>query len=227
MRRRKFLIGAGSIAAGSAAVMGTGAVDRVTAGRSVSVSVVGDGGAALTLNPISQYATQNGDGELQINFGQLNPNADHEFYDVFEVVNNGDKPLGIFIDNNGPGGQSSREQSAVNADMYQQVSSGLGTAQHGWFDDDNPNLGDINQPRAMPSAYRAATYSGGGSTGNTNSLNVGWDPANDPHILEVGDSMTPDWYCFDTGQQGGTASGVLDIWAFSRKFAQGPVVKGP
>jgi hypothetical protein len=227
MDRRKFLTGLGATAAGAVTAVGTGAFDRVTAGRSVSVNVVGDAGAALSLDPISTYASQNSDGELNINFGKLNPNADHEFYDVFRVTNNGDKPVGIFIDNNGPGGQSQREQSAVNADMYQQVSSGLGTAQHGWFDDDDPALGDINQPRAMPSAYRAATYSGGGSTGNTNSLNVGWSPSSDPHILTVGDSMTPDWYCFDTGPKGGTASGTLDIWAFSKDFAQGPIVKGP
>lgn len=227
MKRRKFLTALGAATAGSAAVMGTGAFDRVTAGRAVSVNVVGDAGAHLNIDPISRYASQNSDGELELDFGRLNPNADHEFYDVFRVTNLGDKPVGIFIDNNGPGGQSDREQSAVNADMYQQVTSGLGTGQHGWFDDDNPNLGDINQPRAMPSAYRAATYTGGGSTGNNNSLNVGWSPATDPHILQVGESMTPDWYVFDTGPQGGTASGTLDIWAFSKDFAQGPVVKGP
>jgi len=227
MDRRKFLVGMGSLAAGGAAVMGTGAFDRVTAGRAVNVNVVGDAGAHLKLDPISKYASQNSDGELELNFGKINPNSDYEFYDVFRVTNNGDKPVGIFIDNAGPAASQKREQNPINADMYDQVTSGLGTNSHGWFDDDNANLGHINQPRAMPSAYRGAQYTGPGSTGNTNGLALSWDPANDPYILKVGDSMTPDWYVFDTGPKGGTASGTLDIWAFSKEFARGPVVKGP
>ena len=43
MKRRKFLIGAGSLAAGSAAAMGTGAYSYAEADRTVTVDTTGDG----------------------------------------------------------------------------------------------------------------------------------------------------------------------------------------
>jgi len=51
MQRRKFLIGAGSLAAGSAAAVGTGAFTSVEADRNVNVSVAGDDSALLSIKP--------------------------------------------------------------------------------------------------------------------------------------------------------------------------------
>jgi len=223
MKRRKFLIGAGSLAAGSAAVMGTGAVDRTTASRSMTVNVVGDNAAETALRPTSKYASLNGDGALQLNLPRLNPNADHEFYDLFTISNRSSESLGIFVDNAGPDASQSREQSPDEANLYDKVTNNLGTASHGWFDDGN-SAGKINQPEAMPSAYRSTTPS---SPPNTNSINKSWNPSSDPYILKPGEELTPDWYIFETGPSGGDVTGKLDVWAFSQEFAQSPPFKGP
>ena len=57
MERRKFLIGMGSMAAGGAAAIGTGAVETISTDRELSVDVAGDGAAFLGLdpNPDSQF----------------------------------------------------------------------------------------------------------------------------------------------------------------------------
>lgn len=216
MRRRKFLIGAGSFAAGTAGVLGTGAVDRLTAGRNVTVKTVGDGSAEVKLLASSSYASYNSNGELVLNLSQLNPDADLEFFDLFTIRNTANQALGIFVDNAGPGASADREQPPENANMYQKVKNAFGTPSHGWFDEDR-NAGKINLGAAMPSAYRnSATNSAGKKP---------WSPASDPYILQSGNEMTPDWYIFDTPSKGNSVTGVLDVWAFSKEYAQAG--KGP
>ncbi|MDB2243924.1 hypothetical protein PM076_10615 [Halorubrum ezzemoulense] len=50
MERRKFLIGMGSLAAGGAAALGTGATDSIRTNRDVAVDVTGDANAYLQLD---------------------------------------------------------------------------------------------------------------------------------------------------------------------------------
>lgn len=216
MDRRKFLVGLGTLAAGSAAAIGSGAVDRVTAGRNVDVEVVGDSTAELALIASSQYAGYNSKGALQLDLPELNPNADHEFFDLFTVRNESNKSLGIFVDNAGSVASQDREEPPVNADMYPVITNAWGTAQHGWFDEDN-NAGMINQAPAMPSAYRSSS---------SNSVDKSWNPATDPYILRPGEELTPDWYIFDTPGNNSQVSATLDIWGFSREFAK-EAKKGP
>jgi hypothetical protein len=65
------LIGAGSLAAGGAAAIGTGAVDSTRANRDISVDVVGDKNAYLSLDPdvasTSEFVNVSG-GEISFNF---------------------------------------------------------------------------------------------------------------------------------------------------------------
>jgi hypothetical protein len=58
MQRRKFLIGAGSLAAGGAAVMGTGAFSQASVNeRDFEGTVTNDNSARLRLNPtVGPYA---------------------------------------------------------------------------------------------------------------------------------------------------------------------------
>jgi len=79
MQRRNLLIGMGSIAAGGAATIGTGAFTSVEADRSVDVNVSDDAGAYLRLEgnggENSEYVTQNGDGnQLAIDLTDSNDN---------------------------------------------------------------------------------------------------------------------------------------------------------
>jgi hypothetical protein len=115
MQRRKFVVGLGSLAAGGAATMGTGAFSQATiSDRQVSIDIENDADALVGLdgdkdslaNP--EYSEQGDDGELKI---YVNENADlPENPDGFSDGGNGVNPDseyyfdGIFaIENNGPG----------------------------------------------------------------------------------------------------------------------------
>jgi len=101
MNRRKFLIGAGSLAAGSAAAMGTGAFTSVQANRSVSVTTANDGSAKLAFDQTnstnSSYVTQS-DGEVSINATDLNVDGTTQINDLFHVRNNGTQPVVVYVD---------------------------------------------------------------------------------------------------------------------------------
>lgn len=93
------MIGLGSLAAGGAAALGTGAYEGafVNAERSLTLGVVNDGGAYLQLkdtSPMASYEDVSGGWEggqgvsqLKVTIDRLNPNADSRFDDVFRVRN--------------------------------------------------------------------------------------------------------------------------------------------
>lgn len=100
MQRRKYLAAVGSLAAGGAAAMGTGAFTSVSANRSVNVETAGDNQAYLTLDAsVSEHAKQTSD-TIEFQFdgsssasGQgLNTNADTTFTDVLRIENQGTEP---------------------------------------------------------------------------------------------------------------------------------------
>lgn len=110
MERRKFLIGAGALASGSAAAVGTGAFTSVSADRNVSVGLAGDDNALLEIAPSdgknAAYATQDGD-TLEINIDDtndvdgagLNDDARTIIRDVFKIRNSGTQDVYVFIEN--------------------------------------------------------------------------------------------------------------------------------
>ena len=98
------MIGVGSLAAGSAAAMGTGAFSYVRADRKMEVNVTGDRNAYLRLESTSKYADpKNGKLELEFNGsnGQrgdgLNKNADSRFDHVFKIKNQGTNDVRVSI----------------------------------------------------------------------------------------------------------------------------------
>lgn len=116
MERRKFVIGMGALASGTAAAVGTGAFSFVRAERDITVNVVDDSNAYLGLESTSAYADNTGD-ELALNFAGgtdnqngdgLNANADSRFDNVFKIVNNGTNDARIsFHDTEGATGYNS------------------------------------------------------------------------------------------------------------------------
>ena len=86
MERRKFLIGAGSLAAGGAAALGSGAFSSVEANRDVSANIASDDQALLALRDETNGAIvrQNGSDQLVIDFtangraSGINPNSIHQ-----------------------------------------------------------------------------------------------------------------------------------------------------
>lgn len=113
MKRRKYLIGVGSLAAGTAAAMGTGAFSSVTANRSVDVEVASDANAYLGLRGAggdnAAYVTSDGtSGTLGISLAPnnamaaggegVNPDAVTEIDDLFVIENQGTQWVGVTID---------------------------------------------------------------------------------------------------------------------------------
>jgi len=108
MERRKFLAGLGSLAAGSAVAMGTGAFTSTAASRSVSVSVAGDKSANLGLVPGSSPHAHTENGELVLDFDGsrvtgdgLNTNAFIKFNELFEIRNNSSDTVAVWLDDDG------------------------------------------------------------------------------------------------------------------------------
>ena len=106
MERRKFVVGLGALASGSAAAMGTGAFNSVSANRGVSVEVADDSSAFLGLNATSKYSSESGSGQLNINLDSasngngtgINADATTNILNVFEITNNGNQEVAISID---------------------------------------------------------------------------------------------------------------------------------
>ena len=105
MKRRKFVIGVGSLAAGSAAAVGTGAFSSVEADRSVSVEVGDDNDAYLGLEAVrDDIISDDGDGgQLSIDLGSqttaeggegFNDEAITKIEGVFRITNQGTREVG-------------------------------------------------------------------------------------------------------------------------------------
>jgi hypothetical protein len=102
MDRRKFLVGMGSLAAGGAAVMGTGAFTSVKADRSITVQTAGDASAYLKLEPqpsspnANAHVETNPNGTIKINVADtsaggsgVNKNAYTVIRDLIKITNQG------------------------------------------------------------------------------------------------------------------------------------------
>jgi hypothetical protein len=107
MDRRKFLIGMGSLAAGSAAAMGTGAFTKVEAKRGLDVSVATDNQAYLRLAPSDGengvYAGGWGkDMEIHLNDAAMgdgvNVQAVTQIDNIFVIENQGTQEVSVTID---------------------------------------------------------------------------------------------------------------------------------
>jgi hypothetical protein len=122
MERRKFIAAMGSVAAGAAATMGTGAFTSVTADRSVDVAVAGDSSAYLglrkaagdstgTVSPNSETFVDTTGAEVSFDFSSsnntadlgngFNPNAVTVIEDLIEVQNQGTQSAFLSVDTAG------------------------------------------------------------------------------------------------------------------------------
>ena len=107
MQRRKFVVGLGALASGSAAAVGTGAFTSVEADRQVDVQVASDAQAYLSLSNSSssnnEYFAQSGT-EYAVDFSStnaggsgVNPNADTIAKSVFTIENQGTQEVTVSL----------------------------------------------------------------------------------------------------------------------------------
>jgi len=92
MNARTLLIGIGIVAVVTGGVLGSGALTQVNAERTATVTTVDDSAAAISLSPAPNLdgtidATSTGaDGELELAFANINPNATTTTA-AFEITN--------------------------------------------------------------------------------------------------------------------------------------------
>jgi hypothetical protein len=101
MQRRKYLVALGSLAAGGAAVTGTGAFTTASTDRTVDVNVAADAEGFVEMQALNNtYASGTGDGQLELDFNGdsglgifdgdaegLNADATFNFPEVFRIAN--------------------------------------------------------------------------------------------------------------------------------------------
>jgi len=115
MERRKFVVGLGSLAAGGAAAMGTGAVSQSQSSRSVDIGIANDSNGFLQINATgsslenTEYVSYE-DGQLTIQISEpsnsgfasqakgLNPYSTFDFDNLFQVLNATEDQLNLSID---------------------------------------------------------------------------------------------------------------------------------
>ena len=110
MRRRKFILGTGVFAAGSAGAIQTGAFTSVSADRGVSVAVAGDDSALLAIDgcdgPNGKYVTGAGSGTATLNISDtngnidgsgVNPDAVSVIHNALQLTNQGTQPVSVWL----------------------------------------------------------------------------------------------------------------------------------
>jgi len=126
MQRRNLLIGMGSLAAGGAATIGTGAFTSVAAGRNVSVSVAGDADAYLGIEAGDSPHAQMDGGTLGLNFDGseasgdgLNTDAFTKFNKLFSIQNNGPERIAVWLDDGDP--DNPEVNNGASADLIEEL----------------------------------------------------------------------------------------------------------
>ena len=112
MQRRKFVIGMGALATGTAAAVGSGAFSSMSSGeREVDVNVAADSSSFLQIypseGPNGAYAVEN-PGTLSLNFNEdadtfmgngkgVNPGSVYEFDNVFKINNVATQEVDVWL----------------------------------------------------------------------------------------------------------------------------------
>ena len=96
MQRRNFIAGLGALSAGGAAAIGTGAFSSVEAQRDVSVELADDADAYLAIEATSDYAEENEDGVLELEFGDLEEGGDGVGEDSSYFFGSGNPERNVF-----------------------------------------------------------------------------------------------------------------------------------
>ena len=110
MKRRQFLLGAGSATLGGSALLGSGAFSRVESQRDITIQVAEDPDAYLGLDGCDtlhgdNYVSPDEKGHLEVDIGEnpnggegVNSNSRTWFDNVFEITNQGKESACIWIE---------------------------------------------------------------------------------------------------------------------------------
>jgi hypothetical protein len=204
MQRRKFVIGLGSLAAGGAAVIGTGAQSQEAAYRdarfviepdSTSPYLKLDAPDTLENGEYASGSNENSGDKLILTFNDeaevmgdgLNANAEHWFDEVFRVTNHGANTLQVHIDDD------ALDNTLASKDLSERVVFYQGQAKNGNPDEaTSGNIGDASPIEGWPTNAEGPFTRDDDGTRNTygaGNYGNGWMAQLDP-----GDSVTVGLY---------------------------------
>lgn len=229
MERRKFLIGAGSAAVGTSALVGSGAFTSVNAARDISIQVAGDASAYLQITredtPNGNEYVLNTENGLALDFDSVNINADSKFANLFKVKNQGTQIVRVGVDKDAsdlPGGFGIFAEGPQNngdlfpKDKVQPNSQDIPEDKSSGVDVDGPNgygedfetdygaTSDKDNPQASGAGFNYPNNPVHLDTGEqVENIGVGWD-RNDVDFaeLEGNHTMVIKAVAFTDGQPG-------------------------
>jgi len=161
----------GSLAAGSAAAMGTGAVSQVTADRDVNLRIAEDSNAYLGFSPGSNandFVNEASDGTLTVDFTDgvdgangdgINNRADTTLEGAFKITNNSDRTLYVWAGFADPSDGSAVDPTSGGARSVE-LRTGSGDK-------------DITYPGAEDKSSEPATSRVLGQTTDTGAIEIG------------------------------------------------------
>ncbi len=171
MERRKFLFGIGTVAAGGAAAMGTGAFTSVSANRSLTIETADDADALLALEAEAtpngnEYVDENG-GAISIDISTadgdgVNDDARTIVRNLFQATNNGTQNVYVWAEGLPEGVSMFHDDDS--GENYKKT--GAGNNQGAFSDTSNLNPddpADANDPQ-NPGGYEAAPLLAPGDT---------------------------------------------------------------
>jgi hypothetical protein len=171
MQRRKLLTAMGSLAAGGAAAMGTGAFTSVSANRSVDVEVADDADALLSIDTIpgaanAEYVDTSGE-TVSIDLTEtnvagntgLNANATTKIKDLLRIKNQGTQNVYVWISGDPDGvrfavqGSSQIQNAGTGAGENQGALSTSSNLDPNDLDDDQGTGKEEAAPELAPGDY--------------------------------------------------------------------------
>jgi hypothetical protein len=197
MQRRKFIAGVGSLAAGAAAVTGTGAVTSVNATRAVDVETTGDQSAYLRMDPTSgqnsTYASLDGENTVTVDLSSVNRDAKTNVLELFQIENQGTQDLILYVNPDSgvsPSGVTVPLPNEAGSRNFPSPGAGSGNV---YIDPQASGMPNEDRPFSLTGVYGSsipesiAEYEGLGDIGDTPSQSLAGTSLYD-RTLGVGDT---------------------------------------
>lgn len=186
MRRRKYIIGAGSIVTGTAAALGTGATDAYTTNRDATTEVATSSDLKIEPNTTSDFVQSSS--TMSVTFDDLENDAYAEARPAFTVANNTDETLYVEMDN--PFADSDLSDGGVDLQFIAVNNPDQATAPV-LFDRTTPVDGSVVESKKdFVNPYRLQQSAGSGILRNIKGASGPGYSGGDPQHIELGSGQT-------------------------------------
>ena len=150
MRRKHLLVLTLLLIAAMMAAMGTGALNVFSADRDAVMKIVNDGTAMISIVGDGKYVKEDSAGRLALDFTNtssggkgFNPKAKSDFYKVFTITNQSERPVYVWLESNG---WSTEHLNNLTYRINEDFCTGTITRMDEWFYRNPEGLNLLSQP---------------------------------------------------------------------------------